>query len=93
MTAYITTREELHQAVHEAFETVLKDRLPAIISEATAKPYLTKEELMQLTGWSSRCLQNLRDTNQIPFVQHGYKILYPRTEILKFFEDHRFSKR
>jgi hypothetical protein len=93
MTAYITTREELHQVVCEAFEIALKDQLPGIISEATAKPYLTKEELMELTGWSARTLTNLRHTNQIPYSQHGYKILYPRSGILKFLEDHKISPR
>ena len=93
MELIVTTAEKLDESVYKAMKRIAKDHLPELIREATAKPYLTKQEVMTLTGWSSRTLQNLRDTNQIPYVQHGHKIIYPRQELFQFFEDHHITPR
>lgn len=91
--AFIPTKQDLQQAIKEAVSQAVKEQVPEIIREATAKPYLTKQELMDLTGWSSRTIQNLRDTNQIPYSQHGHKILYPRKGVLAFLEAHHIQPR
>ncbi|MCH8475518.1 MAG: helix-turn-helix domain-containing protein [Opitutales bacterium] len=75
-----------------ATEAVL-EHLPEIIRKSTHKEVLTKEELMKLTGWSSRSIQNLRDTRQIPFSQHGKKILYPYDGILEFMKKNHIKPR
>ena len=93
MQTYIPSRAELDSAIQEAVIKAVTESLPVLIQEATAKPYLTKTELMELTGWSSRTIQNLRDTNQIPFSQHGHKILYPRKGILEFLERNHIKPR
>jgi hypothetical protein len=85
----ISEKSDLEAAIEQAVSKAIREQVPEIIREATAKPWLTKEELRELTGWSSRTLQNLRDTNQIPYSQHGHKILYPRDGIMKFLEDHK----
>jgi len=87
----ITTPEKLEETISQAMSRTVKEYIPEIIQEATAKPWLTKDELMELTGWSSRTIQNLRDTNQIPYSQHGRKILYPRKGILQFLEEHHIT--
>jgi excisionase family DNA binding protein len=51
-----------------------------------SRVWLTRQEMKKLTGWSDRTLQNLRDSGQIPFSQHGRKILYPRAGIMEFLE-------
>ncbi|KPP94621.1 MAG: mobile element hypothetical protein [Bacteroidetes bacterium HLUCCA01] len=84
MTAYIATHDELEKAIEKALAKVVEDRLPELIQEATSKPWLNTSELIELTGWSSRTIQNMRDRNEIPFSQHGRKILYPRVEIMRF---------
>lgn len=71
----------------------LKESLPELLERATRKSYLTRQELMDLTGWSSRTLQHLRDTEQIPFVQYGHKIIYPTKGIYAFFEEHQILPR
>ena len=89
--AFIPTKQDLQEAIREAVAQAVREQVPDIVREATAKPWMTKDELMELTGWSSRTLQHLRDTNQIPFSQHGHKILYPRKGIMQFLEDHHIS--
>jgi len=93
MQTYIPTESELREAISSAVKDAVQNELPGIIREATAKPWLTKQELMQLTGWSSRTIQNLRDTQQIPYSQHGYKILYPRKGIFEFLEQNHIKPR
>lgn len=87
----VTTPEELQETVARAISETFKERIPELIREATAKPWMTKEELMELTGWSSRTLQHMRDSNQIPYSKHGRKILYPRKGILEFLEEHHIT--
>jgi transcriptional regulator of met regulon len=86
MQTYIPTRTELDSAISEAVERTMRSLVPEIIRKATAKEFLTKEELHEMTGWSSRTIQNLRDTRQIPFTKHGKKILYPYNGIMEFFK-------
>ena len=90
-SAFIPTKHDLQQAIKEAVSQAVIEQIPEIVREATAKPWLTKEDLMDLTGWSSRTIQHLRDSNQIPYSQHGRKILYPRKGMLEFLEDHHIT--
>ncbi len=87
----VTTETQLEKIFSKLFEKQINTTLPALVKEATAKPWLTKEELMELTGWSSRTIQHMRDSNQIPYSKHGRKILYPRKGILEFLEDHHIK--
>jgi len=89
----VSTREDLQQLIEEAVSKAVKQQIPEVIREATAKEWLTKKELQELTGWSNRTIQYMRDTEQIPYSQHGYKILYPRKGILKFLENHHIKPR
>jgi len=84
MNTYISTKEELNTAIQQAVSEAVKESLPELIRRATAKEFLTKDELMKLTGWSSRTIQSMRDTRQIPYSQHGRKILYPYEGIIEF---------
>ena len=76
-TVIVTTPAELRRLVAEAVRDAVRAELPGLVQEATRKPYLTPREVRDLTGWSSRTLQHLRDTRQVPFVQSGRKVLYP----------------
>ena len=84
----VTTETQLEKIFSKLFEKQINTTLPELVKEATAKPWLTKEELMNLTGWSSRTIQHMRDSEQIPYSKHGRKILYPRKGILEFLEAH-----
>ena len=78
--------EQIRLLLAEAVRDVIKDELPALVQQATQKPYLTGKEVEEMTGWSRRTLQSLRDNREIPFVQDGRKILYPTQEVRAFFE-------
>ena len=91
MQTYIASKEELDALIKQAVTEAIEDVLPTLIQKATAKEFLTKDELMKLTGWSSRTIQNLRDTRQIPFSQHGRKILYPYDGIREFMNEHHIK--
>lgn len=92
METYIPTEARFKELIKEAFE-----ELSVVKSQSTAKApnkqWLTRTELKELTGWSDRTLQHLRDSRQIPFSQHGRKILYPTDGIYKFLEENRVEVR
>ena len=89
----VTERSQLKELIETVVREVSKETVPEIVKKATEKPYMTKEEVLDMTGWSSRTMQNLRDTNQIPYSKHGRKILYPRQGFMAFLEDHEISAR
>lgn len=86
MSTIVTDTETIGRLVQEAVSKAVADSLPRLVREATQKQWLTKEELKALTGWSDRTVQHLRDTRQIPFAQHGRKIVYPSRGIEEFLE-------
>lgn len=89
----VTDQKQLEQIISGKLTDVLKEQVPDIVRKATEKPWLTKEELIELTGWSSRTIQNLRSTNQIPYSKHGRKILYPREGIMDWLEENKITPR
>ena len=91
MQTFITEKEVLESAIQKAVSEAVSDLVPLLIRKATAKEFLTKEELQELTGWSSRTIQNLRDTRQIPFSQHGRKILYPYDGMMEFLKENHIK--
>lgn len=85
---YVAERKELETYLDQRLREVIREELPALLKELGKKEWLTKKELIKLTGWSGRTIQHMRDTNQIPYSQHGRKILYPRKGIIEFLEAH-----
>lgn len=72
----------------EDFKQILRSEINNLNNQKnqSKKDWLTKEELISLTGWSNRTIQHLRDSGQIPYSQHGRKILYPYKGICEFLE-------
>ncbi len=93
MTTYIPTKEELSHVVYQAVQELFEKELPNLIRKAKRKPWLTTEELMELTGWSRRTCQYLRDERRIPFSQEGRKILYPMDGIEEYLMSNRIESR
>lgn len=89
----VTKIDDLRRAVEPVLRSLISELLPDLVRKATRKPYMTGQELADMTGWSRRTIQNLRDTRQIPFVQHGRKILYPTDGIDQFLRDRHISVR
>lgn len=91
MNTYIATKEELSDIVFKAVRKLFENELPTLIRKAKRKPWLTTEELMELTGWSRRTCQYLRDERRIPFSQEGRKILYPTEGIEEYLEGNKIN--
>ena len=85
----VLTKNELKEVIKICFNEIMEKEMPEIIRKASEKPLMTKDELMELTGWSSRTIQHMRDSNQIPYMKHGRKILYPRKDFMEFMEESR----
>ena len=89
----IATPDQIRAHVAVAVHEALTNQLPQLVRQATRKPYLTRSDIKGLTGFSDRKLQHLRDTRQLPFVQHGRKILYPTEEVYRFLRDLKVKPR
>ncbi len=76
-TPVIVVHEDaLRRIVADAVEAAVQNALPELIRRATRKPWLTRDEILELTGWSVRTLAYLRQERKIAFTQEGRKILY-----------------
>jgi hypothetical protein len=84
MTVIVTDVENIKIIISEIICEVLSEEPPKLIREALRKEYLTQKELKELTGWSQRKMFYLRETRQIPFIQHGRSVLYPYDGIIEF---------
>lgn len=84
VTDLATIRFEIREAIQKA----IADVVPGIVKQATAKDWLTKDEVLEMTGWSSRTLQYMRTSRQIPFSKHNRKIMYPAAGIEQFLTEH-----
>lgn len=90
---YVAERKDLEEYFDKRVREILKEEIPELLKDLGKKEWLTKDELMKLTGWSGRTIQHMRDSEQIPYSQHGRKILYPRKGILEFLEAHSIKPR
>ena len=90
---FITSKDDLDTAVSAAVEAALVRALPEAVRRATTKPYLTKAELVQLTGWSSRQVEYKKAQREIPFVKRGRLVLFPTDEIFAYLEEGRVPAR
>ncbi|GAA5522332.1 helix-turn-helix domain-containing protein [Aliifodinibius salicampi] len=84
METYITSKEELNETVQAAVKKLLEKELPSLLRKAKRKEWINTNELMELTGWSRRTIQYLRDKNKIPFSQEKHRILYPTEGIEEY---------
>ena len=71
----------LAQALRPAVVEVLADVLPEQVRRALSKPYLTVPEVMDLTGWSKRKVEYLRERREVDFIKRGRTVLFPAQAI------------
>ena len=73
----IISDDDLNIVIQTAIEKALIKSINSLEDKLIKHSYLTKAEVLELTGWSNKTIQKLRDHKQIPFTKHGRKILYP----------------
>lgn len=78
--------KELLKASHEELLAQLEK-----FQKAPSKEYLTQQELMELTGWSKRYLQDMRSHRELAFIQVGRKILYKFEDVQAYLESFRVA--
>lgn len=91
MKSYIASKEELNETVRNAVKQLLQKELPSLLRKAKRKEWINTNELMELTGWSRRTIQYLRDKKRIPFSQEGHRILYPTDGIEKYLRSNQID--
>lgn len=86
METFIPTKESLEEVLSKVVDDRLTDILPSIIRKATRKELLDTSEVMKITGWSKRTIQNIRDQRRLKFFQDGHKILYRYDDLEAYLE-------
>lgn len=86
-TIIVTSQEALNNAIQDALDAALKEQLPEVIRRATTKAYMTKPELMELTGWSSRQVEYKKSQRSIPFVRQGRLVLFPTEDVFAYLDE------
>jgi excisionase family DNA binding protein len=82
-------QDRIRALVEEGVQDALSETLPAALRQATEKKYLTKRELMDLTGWSARTVEYKKTERKIPFIRRGRTILFPTEEVYEWLEEGR----
>ena len=78
INSFFTGLDELLDTIQQA----LKNRTPHLNGEK----FLSNRDVCRMLHISSRTLQDWRDTGKIPFIQIKGKILYKKSEVLKWLE-------
>ncbi|MCE6992122.1 helix-turn-helix domain-containing protein [Dyadobacter sp. CY323] len=71
----------------------LTEQVQELVKDRTKPDILTHREAAFYLGYSSSSLHDLKDTLQIPFIQHGKKVTYLREDLNAFMAEHRIKKR
>ena len=93
MQTVVLSPNELTELIDKAVEGAIEKHIPTAIRQATKKTFLTTDELSNLTGWSRRTIQYLRDSRQLPFIQDGRRVLFSTDEIEKYLNERRVRAR
>lgn len=87
--AYIPTRDDLKEIIREAVQETVDRSLPGAIHKATRKKWLTTDEVAKILQVSSRHIQHLRDSEQLPYSQSGRTIRYNIDDVEAFLNNHK----
>ena len=71
----------LAQAIRPAVVEVLAEVLPEQVRRALAPPYYTKKALMDLTGYSARKVEYMKERREIDHCKVGRLTVFPREAV------------
>ena len=83
----LTSEAQLKAALAAVVRDAIGEMVPEMIRRATAKPYLTKAELMDLTGWSSRQVEYKKERRELPFTRRGRTVLFPSGAVQAYLDE------
>ena len=81
--------ERLVPVVRRAVE----DALPAVVRRAALPRYLSKAELAELTGWSPRKVDYLRERGRLPYVKVGRSVRFRTDDVERLLDEARVEAR
>jgi hypothetical protein len=84
----LINQDQIKGIIRDVIREELARTLPNIVRQSTSKEFLTIDEVSNLTGYSKRHLQYLRDQYYVdlPYSKHGRKITYKRSDVMAFLE-------
>lgn len=71
-------------AVRPAVAEALVEALPEVIRRASLPPYLTRQQVLDLTGWSCRKLSYHQSEQLLPVVKRGRTVLFRAADVEAF---------
>ena len=71
----------------------VEDALPEVVRRAALPPYLSKVELSDLTGWSERKIDYLRERGRLPYVKVGRSVRFKTADVEALLDDARVGAR
>lgn len=69
------------EAVQPAVAAALEQTLPEILRRAALPAFLTRKQVMELTGWSDRKLAYLQAEQRIPFSKRGRSVVFKTADV------------
>ena len=87
MDIIITEKEQLQELLTKTVAEAVKRELNPLLSSINTKPVYTINEVCDLFKVSKRCLQHLRYSRQLSFIQNGRKILFRWEDLDAFFQN------
>ncbi len=91
MPASIITSDDLAEFKKELLEKI-QELLESIMAENRPRNWIKSAEVMRILNISNTTLQNLRNTEKIPFYQVGGLIFYDLEEINDVLTGNKFGK-
>ena len=85
----VTEQEKIDHAVAKAVRQAMLETLPEAVREATAPEWLSREEVVERYGITSRQLTYMRSKRSIEYTQHGRRILYRRASLEEWIDEGR----
>ncbi len=85
----VVTLDDLETLFTKVLDQSLHSILPNILAACQQKPYLTKKEAAELTGWSIRQIDYKRKSGAIPYIKRGGRVLIPSADLIAYLEEGR----
>ncbi len=88
MQIVAVSEDEIREWIEKAISDTMR-RFEEAKRKLPDKPYMTKRELMALTGWSSRQVEYRKSSGDLPFIRRNRLVLFPTNEVLSWLEEGR----
>lgn len=84
---------DLAERLAPVVRAAVEDALPAVARLAALPPYLDKQQLSELTGWSERKIDYLRERGRLPYTKVGRSVLFATDDVEHLLDEGRVEAR